>query len=361
MRIHVGHFFWSFNVGGAEKLLLELSKSWKSSSTKHSFFIVNDDINRNLIDELSIYGSVYELKRRRKSNLFSFFAVYAKIIGIIIRGQFNILHAHSPALTKILKPLCSIMRLKLILTVHDVKFSYIKNAEQYFSYADKVLCVSQAAVDYVKKHLDGEDKIILIENSINFSDFRDKVHKKSDLKILTVCRLIYQKKGLDKLLELAEALPKNDFYVVGDGKDKEYFLNKIKIKNISNIKLLGEFLPSDMPEIYSKYDILLMTSTYESFGLVILEAIASELLVVIPDAYGPGEIAKLLNIKSYPPNNSEIIKMYIEEILELPIAARKETTRNLKAQANKKYGIETCSKRYINFYEELFVTKKIKL
>lgn len=76
--------------------------------------------------------------------------------------------------------------------------------------------------------------------------------------------------------------------IYGEGELKEFFLPKIKAMN-ANIHVYEPV--SDIMEMYREHSILLLTSLYEPFGLVLPEAMSCGLPVVAFDCpYGPADI-----------------------------------------------------------------------
>jgi glycosyltransferase involved in cell wall biosynthesis len=51
---------------------------------------------------------------------------------------------------------------------------------------------------------------------------------------------------------------------------------------------LGAIPPTRMAEVYARADLLLFPTRYESFGLVVIEAMAAGLPVIVSDAVGAG-------------------------------------------------------------------------
>lgn len=121
--------------------------------------------------------------------------------------------------------------------------------------------------------------------------------EKSDLKknrIISVGRLTHQK-GFDLLIEIAEIIkqknPNWEFNIFGTGEDEKMLQNKIDVKNLSNIvKLKG--LSHSIEQEYLNSSIFLLTSRWESFGLVLIEAMKLGLPVISFECDGPSTIIK---------------------------------------------------------------------
>lgn len=82
--------------------------------------------------------------------------------------------------------------------------------------------------------------------------------------------------------------------IVGAGhEDYEQYLRR-SVLNLgleSHVSFVGKALPKQMPAIYRQFDLLLFPSTWEEpFGLVVLEAMVSGVVVIASDEGGPAEI-----------------------------------------------------------------------
>ena len=73
-------------------------------------------------------------------------------------------------------------------------------------------------------------------------------------------------------------------------KKLEKLASSLKIEN--KVKFLGKVKREELKHIYSDYDIMVLPSTNEGFGLVVLEAALSKISVIIPDTGGPKEIVE---------------------------------------------------------------------
>ncbi|MEM5793464.1 MAG: glycosyltransferase, partial [Candidatus Aenigmatarchaeota archaeon] len=123
---------------------------------------------------------------------------------------------------------------------------------------------------------------------LEFSPNFRKKHKK--IRLIYVGRLS-EEKNLDFLAEILnnEILPKYknlEVWIVGDGPKKEELKKKLKAK------YTGFLTGRKLSEVLASADIFLFPSKTETFGLVVLEAMASGLPVVAFNTLGPNEIIK---------------------------------------------------------------------
>jgi glycosyltransferase involved in cell wall biosynthesis len=118
--------------------------------------------------------------------------------------------------------------------------------------------------------------------------------KSTKKKILFVGRLVNQK-NLFFFIEIAkDVIEKNndiEFYIIGSGvleKQLKEYTKKMEIED--NIFFLGEVKNQDLSNYYSNSDLFLLTSFYEGFGRVILEAGSFGLPVISSKVTGPEDI-----------------------------------------------------------------------
>lgn len=139
------------------------------------------------------------------------------------------------------------------------------------------------------------DNIIVIPNGVNLEDFENvkcktdtndirKRYKLDGPVILFVGRL-EKHKGIPYLLNASRLVlndyPNAKFLIVGKGSCQEEF--KTLSKNLcvdSNIVFTGSVSREELLVLYSISDIFVLPSRHEGFGIVILEAMASNLPVV---------------------------------------------------------------------------------
>ncbi|MDA5523240.1 glycosyltransferase family 4 protein [Yersinia kristensenii] len=158
-------------------------------------------------------------------------------------------------------------------------------------YADAVVTLTEKDREYWLEENRYPEKIISISNPLPFEP-QNKLTKKHSKKILALGRLTYQK-GFDLLLDLWAKVEETSngwvLIIAGDGEDKNLLLNKIKELNLKNVELL----PSTpyVSDLYAQSSIYAMTSRFEGFPMVLLEAKASGLPIIAYDCdTGPSEL-----------------------------------------------------------------------
>jgi glycosyltransferase involved in cell wall biosynthesis len=130
-----------------------------------------------------------------------------------------------------------------------------------------------------------------IYNPLSFnSDIKSSCEEK---KLICVGRLVQEQKGLDLLIKAfyKVSLIHNDWvlYIVGDGEDKDKINELISNLNLEN-KIKIKSSTNNIKEYYLNSSILVSSSRWEGFGLVITEAMECGLPVIAFANSGPKEI-----------------------------------------------------------------------
>ncbi|MCL4474357.1 MAG: glycosyltransferase family 4 protein [Actinobacteria bacterium] len=214
------------------------------------------------------------------------------------REQFDVIHAHSP-LTPIL-PLLAVRRSKAPVTVGTFH-TYFDRSHGYgllkkkfmesMNMMDGKIVVSDACVEALSRYFDTDYKVI--PNGVDTSYFRPEAPQlpqfdDDKLNILFVGRFD-PRNGLKTMLN-AFRIVKSQFdncrlIVVGDGPLRPYYRTLVDRRLSKDIHFAG-LVNGGRPNFYSTADIYCTPCTKASFGVVLLEAMASATPIVASDING---------------------------------------------------------------------------
>jgi glycosyltransferase involved in cell wall biosynthesis len=189
---------------------------------------------------------------------------------------------------------------------------YIKYLKRCIRKADAIVALTEGdAVDW--RYYNHKTRVIPNAVNLNESGRYADCQQKS---VIYVGRFS-QQKDIDSLLRIWEIVyhrhPDCRLDIFGDGELKDYYLSKIHAMN-ANIHVFeptAEIMP-----VYREHSILLLTSLYEPFGLVLPEAMSCGLPVVAFDCpYGPKEIIEDGKTGFLIPDRD--ISYYAEKVCEL--------------------------------------------
>jgi 1,2-diacylglycerol 3-alpha-glucosyltransferase len=156
------------------------------------------------------------------------------------------------------------------------------NTKLFFNSSDLVITPSQIMRNHLLKT--GVKKPIeVIPFGINLSQFNLKRQNNDIFTFIHVGRLNAEK-NIVRLVEIFYrfSIDKNvKLKIIGDGPEKDKILSFVDEYNISNkIELLGWIKREELPKQYAHSDCFITLSDSETFGIVILEAMASGLPII---------------------------------------------------------------------------------
>lgn len=161
------------------------------------------------------------------------------------------------------------------------------------------VCFSKVQSDWAKKHKFSWTKLATISHSVDLSRFKPKRKKKGKLKTVLCVAANIPSKRIDLVRKAAAKLRNTEFLAVGKGNQIEVSYEK-------------------MPEIYQKADLFcFVPESYEAFGLVYLEAMASNLPVVTIDDPIRREIVGEAGLFIKNPENTDSLAKNISQALKI--------------------------------------------
>jgi L-malate glycosyltransferase len=138
--------------------------------------------------------------------------------------------------------------------------------------------------------------------------------------MIHVSSLNDREKNISLLIQSLELVKKDghEFHcsIIGDSDERVFFEQLVTSKYLtSNISFLGTKHPDELAELYSSSDFFLLTSNYETFGVVLVEALACGLPIVASNAGAIPELVDQSNGKLFTSGNVVEAKNAIVEML----------------------------------------------
>ncbi len=283
----------SLSRGGAESMAYQYGEFLERNGHDVTFLLIEDrvdekysNVKKILIPSKSISKSIINLSKVKfpKDTIFisiiPFYTV-AFLLSRLIRGEWNT---------------------KVIYTIHNnLKFDFGDDAisrivNRLYSFlirrSKNVYAVSESLNEKIKQ--EGINSKVLMNKTIH--EYND-VNRNLDNKInfLMVGRLNQQKDYI-KALDYFHCLKKNNILfsvsIYGEGEEREHILDKIVELGLQTEIKLHNY-NENVESVFSNksYNALLLSSKYEGFGLVLIEAISKGMYVVGRDCdFGPSEI-----------------------------------------------------------------------
>lgn len=290
------------------------------------------------------------------------------IESVLKKEKFDVLHFHNfsfPGTTQILFSPYSFKTLNILTFHSNLKGSqFLRSFPIFISFLNKIcqlridgiIGVSKLTLDFFKEY---KKPKIVIPNGIDISKFNPKIppalsFKDKKVTILFVGR-IEKRKGLLYLLKAFAILEKKypekiRLLIVGDGPEKEKCLSFVGKGKLKNVIFLGE-KKENLASFYNSADVFCAPSTFgESFGIVLLEAMACQKPVVAFANEGYKEFLKNKKGGILVKN-----KNYFELAKALEILIKNEKLRKkmgkIALKEAKEYSFEKIAQKVLEFYD----------
>lgn len=225
-----------------------------------------------------------------------------EIDNVLESEQFDILHFHEPWVPVLSRQILSRSHTVNVATFHAKLPETIMTrtmakvitpyTKPLLRHIDSFTAVSDAAAEYLLSLADVP--VTIIPNGINLKHFRKKASVTADPKaprtILYVGRL-EGRKGVEYLLDAFALLEQREpgvrLIIAGDGPDREKLEQQAEELGLQHITFLGFIDEATKKDLLHTADLFCSPAIYgESFGIVLLEAMASGLVTVAGDNPG---------------------------------------------------------------------------
>lgn len=318
-------------LGGVEQEFLDYTKA---------FILTGNEVLSVTDCKAKINCMLLENKKHKNINvnfgvngLLAFYRIYKEC------KKFNadVIITHSKKTIFILKIIANLLKIKLVAVAHNDKFKHIYRADAIFS-------ITQYQKDIFVKKGYPEDRIYVIPNMIEcIPEYKEK--NVSEEIVFGSMGRFDPIKGFDTFLRALKELKDKGYKFkakLGGGstdENEEYRLRQLveKCNLTENVEFLGWV--SNKKEFYNNIDVFVLPSYYESFGIVLLEAMSYSLPIISSTTEGPKEIFANDNNASLMFNNNDFCDLAKQMIYVI------ENKDKLKILAQNGYNL--CKDNYL--------------
>ena len=281
-------------------------------------------------------------------------------------GKPDLLHAHSLLYGGVLaNELYQKYGVPFIVTEHASGYSLgkydarqIKQASATLKSASRLLAVSpNLAKDLQKVFLDSEYNWEIVPNCIN-SEFQNvvperRVNKNNEFVFLAVA-LLTKNKSVDTLIrafsKISSRYKNFVLRIGGDGPERARLEDLCKQLNLEDrISFLGRLDRHQVIDEMSTANMFTLSSNYETFGVVVVEALACGLPVISTRCGGPESIVNDCNGFLVPTRDEEALA-------EAMVRAYEEYSQfdaqRIRQQCLSRYSAEVVTKQLMQIYKE---------
>lgn len=357
-------------AGGVERYLEMLAPRLKKEGFEQTI-ICSHSVNLDKLKESA--DACYVTDMRQTFNPIAVVKIIRQVRRAIIASKPNIVYCHS-SFAGVFGRLAAIgTHCKVVYNPHgwafnmrntsSMKLRVFRTLEQLLAhFTDKIVCISEAEFESaIDNHISSEDKLELIPNGIDIEAVRSSMGVSrpelgiaEDAFVVGMIGRLSAQKAPDVFIRAAEIIhkeiPNSAFIIVGDGEQREE-IETFAQQHGLHLVVTGW---TDKPYSYLKaFDVAMLLSRWEGFGLAIVEYMAAEKNVVatradaIPSLIEDGEDGFLVDI-----DNPEQAADKVLWFRNHPKEAEEMRQKVLK-KVKSKYDINRVVKQHINMFDGL--------
>ena len=296
------HVITSLDVGGAEKLMVDLLPQLKGRGVEVELllFVGNrtmfyDQLEREGIkitsfaDKGSVYNPLHIIRLYR----------YLK------KNHFDVIHTHNTSPQIFAAIVAMLSSLTLVTTEHstsnhrrDWKCFRILDKWMYGKYS-RVICISDATENNIREYLGrdkSDSKYLTVYNGVDVNKYADAqpiTDYHINKKVVTMVAGFRYQKDQDTLIRAMLHLPKEGYelWLVGDGARRGELENLVATSGLNEqVKFWG--VRGDVPSLLKSSDVVVMSSHIEGFGLAAVEGMSVGKPFIASDVDGLNDVTR---------------------------------------------------------------------
>lgn len=346
------HVITSLATGGAEHLMVDLLPRLHDLGNEVELLIFDGtrtpfyeqlEAAGIKIHSLGIGGNVYN-----PLNIF-------KLVKFI--RKYDVIHTHNTA-CQLFVPVARFFSFggaKLVTTEHNA--TNRRRGNRLFKLLDKwmysqykrIICIADQTKDNLEAHIGVKSKIVTIYNGVDTSRYlkpiKDIANK--DRFVISMIAAFREQKDQDTLIRAIGQLPEEySLQIVGDGERRtvlEELVDALALQN--KVRFLG--IRTDIPDVLSDTDVVVLSSHWEGLSLSSIEGMASGRPFVASDVDGLREMVKEAGVL-FPHGDHVALAKAIKNLCENP-EEYKVVAERCQERA-REFDISKMSREYYNAY-----------
>lgn len=256
-----------------------------------------------------VWRERYTFSGKYGANLMEEVARYATVAAEVaqeLEGQFDVIHAHDWLTYYAGMAAKRVSGKPLVVHIHATEFDRSGEHVNQLVYdieragmqaADRVIAVSNLTRNIViRKYGVAPEKVVTVHNAVRFStnDAADAERGVDDKIVTFLGRITYQK-GPDYFVEAAakvlKRVPNVRFVMAGSGDMMHHVIRRVaKLGIADRFHFTGFLKGDDVQKMFALSDVYVMPSVSEPFGISPLEAMKSNVPVIISRQSGVAEV-----------------------------------------------------------------------
>lgn len=364
-----------FAGGGVQEQVLALNKIYNQSGMKSTIITPRpkgyaDDERR---EDIIFLGRSRPFRSMHTNSHVSASIDTDKIDQVLEENQFDILHFHEPWIPIMSRQVLTRSKSINFATFHAAVPDLImaKTIEKVFTpytksilkYIDVMTAVSPAGATYARSLT--HRNLVIIPNGIDLK--RYQAAQAPDVSHSTKKRIFYvgrleKRKGvkylLDAFSELREKRDDIELIIAGAGPELDKLKDRVKEDKIPDVAFVGRITDQEKIDYLKSSHIFCSPALYgESFGIVLLEAMASGTVVVAGDNSGYQEV---LNgdgrMSIVNPKETDEFSRRLEMLIDSK--NMQKVWKDWASSEVTKYDFPVIARSYINLYKMAYEKKQ---
>ena len=298
------------------------------------------------------------------------------VLGNLSACDFDLIHAHDWIVAYAARALKYSWGVPLVATIHATEHGRQNGlhnaAQQHISETEWWLCYQACRVVTCSSYMKEEvgrvfavpgDKVSVIPNGISRTWFEVTREEAPEPTVIFVGRLVPEK-GPQFLVEAMASIlvefPSAKLVLAGDGPMEGDIRHRVYQSGLGRIvTLAGRLDDEGLRSLYKKAWVAVFPSSYEPFGIVALEAMATGVPCIAGDAGGLREV--VINGRTgllVQPSDPEALAGAVKALLQNRVWA-KEMAAEARDRAESEYSWDDIARRTLLVYEEVLSAGRV--